>query len=178
MIGEGTPDVSNIPFVSVPSVFRLEPQGIRGMRVIYNNTSLPQDRESLYWLNIYEIPPEKKDAAIKNSILVTMNTQMKLLYRPSGIRISPEKAIEGIACHHTYKNTLRCSNSSPINLSVIAVYARSASKTIKSVDDDLLMAPFSDREFHFNEDFTEKTVIILKYINDAGEQLSYTIDKK
>ncbi len=52
--GEGSPDTRNIPFVSIPPIFRLERGDVKGIRVIYNKTSsLPEDKESLFWLYIY-----------------------------------------------------------------------------------------------------------------------------
>ncbi|MFQ3495777.1 fimbria/pilus periplasmic chaperone, partial [Citrobacter freundii] len=75
--GEGDPDVKNIPFIILPPVFRLETGDVRGIRIVKNETSLAQDRESLFWLNIYEMPPDTRMDK-ENSVLVTMNTQIKI----------------------------------------------------------------------------------------------------
>ncbi|WP_085841584.1 fimbrial biogenesis chaperone [Enterobacter asburiae] len=44
--------------------------------------TLPQDRESVYWLNIREVPP-KSDKS--NVIQVALQTRIKVFYRPAGI---------------------------------------------------------------------------------------------
>lgn len=168
--GQGTPDVSNIPFVSVPSVFRLEPQSIKGIRILYNGSPVPRNRESLYWFNIYEIPPDKKDSAVENSVLVTMNTQIKLFYRPAGINVTPEEAMPKITCTRNDKRSLLCHNPSPIHLSVIALKARHGGITLNSQDADLLISPFSDKIYHLNKVLPDKFSVEFSYINDAGEQ--------
>ncbi|MEM8325871.1 molecular chaperone, partial [Morganella morganii] len=67
--GEGNPETVNIPFISIPPVFRMEPSDIKGVRIIYNKDKLPDNKESLFWFNIYEIPPEKKEFNPENSVL-------------------------------------------------------------------------------------------------------------
>lgn len=49
------------PFVVVPALFRLQPKAMQGLRLIYNQASLPADRESVFWLNLYEIPPLRQN---------------------------------------------------------------------------------------------------------------------
>lgn len=171
--GEGTPDINDVPFVSIPSVFRLEPHGIKGVRIIYNAIRVPQDRESLYWLNIYEIPPEKKDAAGENSVLITMNTQIKVFYRPQGINETPEKALPELTCRRNDNKSIVCHNPSPIHLSVIAVKVHAGTLNFGGRDADLLIRPFSDKVFHFNQVLSDSFSIEFRYINDAGEQHTF-----
>ncbi|CAK9885710.1 MAG: putative fimbrial chaperone LpfB [Candidatus Erwinia impunctatus] len=45
--GSGNPDYKGAPFVVLPPVFRLEPGEIKGIRIIYNQQPLPDDRESV-----------------------------------------------------------------------------------------------------------------------------------
>ena len=175
--GEGTPDITGIPFVSIPPVFRLEPHGIKGVRIIYNAIRVPQDRESLYWLNIYEIPPEKKVAAPENSVLITMNTQIKLFYRPQGINETPEEALPELTCRRNERQSIVCHNPSPIHLSVIAVNVHAGPLNSGARDTDLLIRPFSDKVFHFNRVLPDSFSIEFRYINDAGEQHTFLYNK-
>ena len=52
-------DINNIkvPFTVTPPVYRIEPGKGQSIRLIYNGMSLPQDRESVFWFNLLEIPP-------------------------------------------------------------------------------------------------------------------------
>lgn len=171
--GEGTPDSQNIPFISLPPLLKIEPYGIKGVRIIYNHTTLPRDKESLFWFNIYEIPPEKIAPPPENSVLVTMNTQIKLFFRPSGITIPPEEAIKQLSCKQTAATLLTCSNPSQVYISIIAVSLNSPGKNVKAKDVDMVMSPYSQKTFQFNRVISTPKEIEFVYINDFGEQLTY-----
>ena len=49
---------------------------------------LPQDRETVYWLNVLEIPPKPKagsDAA-EDDLQLAVRSRLKLFYRPKGLQ--------------------------------------------------------------------------------------------
>lgn len=51
-------DKSKAPFTVIPPVSRLEPSQEKILRIIHTKgVSLPDDRESVFWLNIKNIPP-------------------------------------------------------------------------------------------------------------------------
>jgi chaperone protein EcpD len=52
-----TPDESDVPFTLTPPLFRLDPKKGQSLRLIYTQEPLPQDKESLFWLNVLEVPP-------------------------------------------------------------------------------------------------------------------------
>jgi chaperone protein EcpD len=52
-----TPDEAKSPFTLVPPLFRLDPKKGQTLRIIYLREPLPSDRESLFWLNVLEVPP-------------------------------------------------------------------------------------------------------------------------
>ncbi len=83
---DGEPDTALAPFLPLPPVFRLEPGRQRSLRLLATGQAQARDRESLYWLNIYEIPPQATaEAAGRPRLTVTLRTQMKVLYRPHGL---------------------------------------------------------------------------------------------
>lgn len=58
---EGTPETAdNVPILPLPGLFRLESGEKKNLRLLATQQTQPQDRESLYWLNIYEIPQPKQ----------------------------------------------------------------------------------------------------------------------
>lgn len=61
---DSTPDQTQAPFMVLPAVFKMQPGGAQGLRIINKGESLPTDRESVYWLNLYEIPPPKHGVTI------------------------------------------------------------------------------------------------------------------
>lgn len=79
-------DINNkdIPFVVTPPVSRIEPLKGQSIRLIYNGMALPQDKESIFYFNMLEIPPEGKDDAPQR-LDIAFKTRIKLFYRPAGL---------------------------------------------------------------------------------------------
>lgn len=80
------PGGKSFPFVALPAVFTLNKGEKKEITLIRSDLSadLPADRESLYWLNIYEISSVKKNTARlkQNKVSLAMNTQLKIINRP------------------------------------------------------------------------------------------------
>lgn len=170
--GEGSPESQNIPFISIPPIIKLDAGDMKGVRIIYNHASLPQDRESLFWFNMYEVPPEKKGLIPENSILVTMNTQIKLFFRPQGITSTPEQAFPHVSCQKMDNEHLSCSNPSPIHLSVIALMVETSSgQKLESQNSDFMLTPYSQKIFKFAPFDGLPKHIIADYIDDTGQKM-------
>ncbi|MDF0731654.1 fimbria/pilus periplasmic chaperone [Pseudomonas entomophila] len=84
-IDDGRPqaplDTLQLPFSLMPALFRLEPGKAQTLRLFHDGEALPSDRETLYWLNVLEVPPK----ASGNALQVSLRTRIKLLYRPVGL---------------------------------------------------------------------------------------------
>ncbi|NBF10474.1 fimbrial biogenesis chaperone [Pseudomonas sp. Fl4BN1] len=87
-----TPDTTQAPILPLPAIFRMEPGEQRNLRLIYTGEALPKDRESLFWLNLYEIPPRPNTPLPPDTtrLTVTLRTQMKVLVRPEHLPGSPD----------------------------------------------------------------------------------------
>lgn len=86
-----------VPFITTPPVYRVEPNRGQTVRVIYNGMALPQDRESLYWFNLLEIPPaQKAESDNKNKLELAFRTRIKLIYRPSSLGYSGADKLEDV----------------------------------------------------------------------------------
>ncbi|VWC27395.1 pili assembly chaperone [Burkholderia aenigmatica] len=80
------PQSSSAPVVALPPIFRMAPHDQTSLRLINAGDPLPTDRESLRWLNLYEIPATPKDwGHDQQTVTVTMRTQIKLFVRPAGL---------------------------------------------------------------------------------------------
>ncbi|WON77480.1 fimbria/pilus periplasmic chaperone [Serratia sp. UGAL515B_01] len=88
--GDTNPNLDNVktPFVVTPPVYRVEPGKGQSVRMIYNGMALPQDRESLFFFNMLEIPPKAKDADQGQKLELAFRTRIKIFYRPTGIEES------------------------------------------------------------------------------------------
>ncbi|MHA7847503.1 fimbrial biogenesis chaperone [Serratia sp. D1N4] len=89
-----TPDSADGPFVVVPALFRIEPKTGQSVRLVFTGKDLPQDRESVFYLNSVQIPPKNIANDADNQMLVVLRNRLKIFYRPKNIVGSSEKVAE------------------------------------------------------------------------------------
>ncbi|KAA8560885.1 putative fimbrial chaperone YfcS [Pseudomonas extremaustralis] len=77
------------PLIVLPPVQRLEPgkQSQVKVQALPAAKSLPQDRETVYYFNLREIPPRSDKA---NTLQIALQTRIKLFYRPQAITPSQQ----------------------------------------------------------------------------------------
>lgn len=88
-----TPDEVQTPVVILPPLFKMQPGEIRSLRLLLSSRqSLARDRETLYWLNIYQLPPQTaEDQKNQQKVILPLRIRMKLLIRPQGVAPLAEK---------------------------------------------------------------------------------------
>lgn len=110
---------ANIPFIITPPLFRLDGEQQNVLRVVKVG-NLPEDHESLYWLNVKSIPSGKQ---MENTLQIAVRTRIKLIYRPSALKNSvPEDQTEKLIWTKD-GNQLRLKNPTPyyMNFNEISV---------------------------------------------------------
>ena len=84
-----TPNSVNTPFLITPPLFRMDSNKEQSLRIIYTPGSqpMPADRESLFWLNVLEIPPKPAGPqfADHNYLQFAIRSRLKLFYRPADL---------------------------------------------------------------------------------------------
>ena len=77
------------PLIVLPPVQRLEPgkQSQVKVQALPAAKSLPQDRETVYYFNLREIPPRSDKS---NTLQIALQTRIKLFYRPQAITPSQQ----------------------------------------------------------------------------------------
>lgn len=95
-LDKGDPSASpasiSVPFTVTPPVARIDPGKGQTLRIFHTGEAMPQDRESVYWLNVLEVPPIAKDEAGLNKLQLAFRTRIKLFYRPAGLAGSAQEA--------------------------------------------------------------------------------------
>jgi fimbrial chaperone protein len=94
---DSTPQTADAPFVITPPVFRIEPKTGQTVRIVFTGKNLPQDRESVFYLNTLQIPSMNAAYANQNQMLVMLRNRLKVFYRPAGIEGSAQKAPEQLS---------------------------------------------------------------------------------
>ena len=75
----------DIPFVLSPPVFRINPKEGQTIRLMYVGNDLPQDRESVFYFNLLDIPPAPSGEKTENFLQLAINSKLKLFYRPTAV---------------------------------------------------------------------------------------------
>lgn len=73
----------SVPFAISPEISRLDTQKNQHIKIYKKETALPEDRESLFIINIKMLPALEK--GMKNYLIVATQQVMKLIYRPKGL---------------------------------------------------------------------------------------------
>jgi P pilus assembly chaperone PapD len=77
------------PFMVTPPLFRLDGGQQNVLRVVRAGGDLPNDRESLYWMNIKAIPAAEVSST-QNTLQIAVKSRIKLIFRPTGLKGTPE----------------------------------------------------------------------------------------
>jgi len=137
-----TPDTASAPIMPLPPMFRLEPQQQRSVRLVTTGQVLAQDRESLYWLNVYEIPPRPNEVLEEGAtrLTITLRTQLKVIYRPQGLSNKAELAPSHLVVR-VQGRRVQLRNPTPFYISLSHAQIGEGERSI--ILDAPMLAPFS-----------------------------------
>lgn len=165
------PQELKVPFVLTPPVARIDPGRGQTVRISYTGKATPQDKESLFWFNVLEIPPKAKNADSQNQLQLAFRTRIKLFYRPATIKGDPAKAAQNLTWHLNQKageTIIEAKNDSPFHISLNKALLKSG--TSEYPIETEMVAPFSTAEFKIKglPQKAESAKIIYSAINDYG----------
>jgi len=156
------------PLVVVPPIQRLEPGGKSQVKIqgLPELAQLPQDRESIFYFNLREVPPRSDKA---NTLQIALQTRVKLFYRPAALSKAP------IASSTPWQERLTLTrqgdnyvvnNPTPFYITLIDASDRVNGKTPDAFE-PLMLAPQSQAPLSVGvKVLGEKPV--LTYVNDCG----------
>jgi chaperone protein EcpD len=135
------------PFVITPPIFRMEPKKGQMLRVMYSGEALPQDRESVYWLNVLDIPPKAEAAGDANMLQLAYRTRIKVFVRPAKLAGQPEEAPAQLSWKITASKDgkgqeVSVSNPTPYHVSFSEFNVESEGHTFKN-ERGGMVAPFA-----------------------------------
>ncbi|MXP58524.1 molecular chaperone [Pantoea sp. Taur] len=104
-----------VPFMVTPPLFRLAGGQENMLRIVHTSNTLPQDKESLYWLSVKAIPSTVKTD--ENRINISIKTRIKLIYRPTNLAGNAADAYKEIKFSRV-GNELQANNPTPYYISM------------------------------------------------------------
>jgi len=171
------PSADQIPFVLTPPLARVESKKGQIIRIIPTGSPvLPQDRESLYWFNMLDIPPEDPANAGKNILTFNVRSRIKLFYRPTSLKMSSDKAFASI--RYNYNNNTQdvtLDNPTPYFVTVTKAEFKNQNQTASYTADAVMLVPFSKltlNEFKLN---FQPNRMIYTIINDLGGSQTFEV---
>lgn len=168
------PEADKIPFILTPPLAQIASNKGQMLRLIAKDTSaLPQDRESLYWFNILDMPAsEQVETAEKNKLQVSIRSRIKLFYRPVNLKISQEKAFSSVTFKYNETNkSVTVDNPSPYYVNFYNVSFNPEKENFVYAD-PLMVAPYSTESFKPKIQFKPQKISYL-LINDYGGNQAY-----
>lgn len=146
-----TPATAQTPFTLTPPIFRIEPNQQQALRLRHLGEPAATDRESLYWLNVLEVPPVTAGSEQNNQIELAFRTRLRVFVRPQSlpypVASAPSKLRWELIPHHQ-GFALQATNPTPYHISLTAVDLLSEGKRFSkapNVDaNDSLLMPAGD----------------------------------
>ena len=157
------------PLAVLPPVQRLEAGAksqikIQGMESAL--LALPQDRESLFYFNLREIPPKSKKA---NVLQIALQTRVKVFYRPADI-VPDQKALANpwqkqlTLTRHGDRFTVN--NPTPYYVTISDALSHKGGKTVVGFQ-PIMVPPKGSMQLPGSADVLGSAPV-LTYINDYG----------
>ncbi|MFJ1336866.1 molecular chaperone [Pseudomonas caricapapayae] len=147
---ESTPTNSKAPFVLSPPVARIDPGKGQSLRVMFTGAALASDKESVFWLNVLEIPPKPQGTEAANMLQMAFRSRIKLFYRPENLPGTPSEAIEQVQWHvlpasNGQGMALQAFNPSAFHVSVVELELVAGAQRDRAADG--MVGPGETRQF-------------------------------
>ncbi|EDM9065172.1 fimbrial chaperone protein [Salmonella enterica subsp. enterica serovar Give] len=166
-----TQNRDDVYIVPTPPFFKVKP-GQKQIVRLMNVNPLPADRESLFWLNVQEVPPKPENT--EGSVLaIAMNTQVKLLYRPKAI-IDGRREAEKKITISTVNNKTVLKNPTPYYFAVTGIRHNGTPVMLSKSELNALaqLAPYSEVSLGSK---SLRGKVAVEAINDWGGEQRYEI---
>jgi len=176
-----SPENINVPFIINPPVSRIDAKKGQVLRISALKNDLPKDRESIFYLNVLEVPPKMKadkkngeDKAVQDSgnsrLQLAFRTRIKLFWRPDSIaKMTPAEQLKKI--NWTLVNNgkgwaIKATNNTPYHFTFSQV--RVGGQDAKAG----MVAPLSSAEFPMNNNAKPTgSDVKFSWINDFGSDV-------
>lgn len=180
---KATAESSDAPFSLTPPVFRMDAGKSQVMRLTYTKEPLPADKESLFWLNVLEVPAtaaQKEGVGTdeeSSQLRFAFRIRTKVFFRPQNLPGKPEDAPTQLrwALHRgKHGNFLQVHNPSAYHVTfneVALVMGEGPYAQLMVMGPVDMVAPGGRLQFAFKDALNTVPAnarVRFKYINDFG----------
>lgn len=143
------PGEAKTPFALTPPLFRLDPAKGQTLRLIYAQEPLATDRESVFWLNVLDIPPRAApDPDAPNRLEMAFRHRLKIFFRPQGLPGKSAEAARSVTWSVVRRNghaVLEARNPTPYFISYNSAEVTAGGTALAAQTD--MVPPFATRQF-------------------------------
>lgn len=166
---KSSPEKIDVPFAILTPIFRMEANKGQVLRIRYTKTKpLPKDRESVFWLNVLEIPAKpSSEKQAENYLQFSFRTRIKLFLRPAGLPGTAATAAEKLTWKYNH-GALQVTNPTAFNVSIKRINVGEASQGGSA--EGIMVAPFSTADIALRNSKAELSNPVLFFypVNDYG----------
>ncbi|MEG5267166.1 molecular chaperone [Pseudomonas sp. JDS28PS106] len=157
------------PFAVTPALTRMPGNGRQLLRLIYAGSGLPQDRESVFWLNVQEIP----QAAAENTLQIAVRQRIKVFFRPKSLSGDAQDAPQALQWRLSGSDAVLVENPGPYHVSMIRIAARQANTELAREDARMIAPGETVRLTLSRKAGSGPVTLSFNSINDFGGQVAY-----
>ena len=156
---------SDIPFAITPSLSRLGANKQQLLRIFYQGKGANEQKETVYWLSVQEIPPKPEK---ENILQIAVRQKIKVFYRPAGLPGSAVDAPKALQWQITPKG-LQVTNPSAFHVSIAKIKLNTGHSNYQ-VDSDMVKpgetVTFTIKNWKGNT--TSAPTVEFECVNDYG----------
>jgi len=169
--GDALPEQASSPFLVTPPLRRLDPDQSLSLRIrLLAMSTLPGDRESMYWLNVVDLPGEVAHAPQDPTVSIIVRSRIKLIYRPAALAAplpKDAKALRWRLAEHAGEAVVVITNPGPNYLNVSRAVADTAgTSTLLAIG---AVRPLADTVVAADSvDFANVRALRFQWLDDSG----------
>lgn len=165
------PEKIDVPFLLTPPVIRVKGNSGQQIKIKKIANSLPNDKESLFYFNVPDIPPNTNNQDGKNTLKFAMQNRLKMLYRPKGIESVTQNSIKKLGFSRG-NGGLNLNNATANWITIPKIEANKVQLNGKTI----LLPPLSSQLLQLRNNGSNQYVVTI--IDDRGNYVSDTIRVK
>lgn len=159
---------AKLPLVIVPPIQRIEPGSSSQIRIqaLPTVNQLPQDRESIFYLVMQDIPPKAHGASV---LQIAVQNRIKVMYRPKGLEQNArniEKQWQQRVKLEKHEKQVMIVNPTPYHLTVLNASIQEGSEPLPGAK-PVMVPPYDKMVMTLKGDQVGQHPV-LNYINDYG----------
>lgn len=166
-----TPETANVPFLLSPPVVKVTANNGQQLRIKKIGPQLATDRESVFYLNVLDIPPIPENLQGQNTLQLAVKSRIKLFYRPKDLKINPDTVAHHIELH-PQGNQITIRNNAPYHFTLANIDQGNQKNVL---NDAIMIPPFSSAMAQTRHPLKANDKLSLKYVDDLGAYKEKTI---